>query len=205
MSWCRPGESLGLGTGNSTDRYQLPLPPTPTIPTLASPTPLAGQEAQNLLNDLLWQCRAILPCSCPHSFQAGLFCLQYAPTWPCRIPNGQSDQREFLWPCGRATTPFFCSGYNGRVHRGSKRQPHSASQHTASEELTRYRTHVKPLAAKFNLSFTAFGEVITDPSAPSSSSAALPNPWGLNWNPPDPFLQELRCIQYSSRHDQERV
>ena len=119
LSWCRPGESLGLGTGNSTDRYQLPLPPTPTIPTLA------GREAQNLLNDLLWQCRAILPCSCSHSFQAGLFCLQYAPTWPCRIPNGQSDQREFLWPCGRATTPFFCSGHNGRVHRRSKRQPPS--------------------------------------------------------------------------------
>ena len=34
---------------------------------------------------------------------------------------------------------------------------------------------IRPLAAKFNLSFTTFGEVITDPSAPSSGSVALFN------------------------------
>ena len=34
---------------------------------------------------------------------------------------------------------------------------------------------IRPLAAKLNLSFTAFGEVITDPSAPSSGSVTLFN------------------------------
>ena len=34
---------------------------------------------------------------------------------------------------------------------------------------------IRPLAEKLNLSFTAFGEVITDPSAPSSGSVALFN------------------------------
>jgi len=34
---------------------------------------------------------------------------------------------------------------------------------------------IRPLAAKFNLSFTSFGEVITDPSAPSSGSVTLFN------------------------------
>ena len=42
---------------------------------------------------------------------------------------------------------------------------------------------IRPLAAKFNLSFTAFGEVITDPSAPSSGSVALSDPWGTQLNP----------------------
>ena len=42
---------------------------------------------------------------------------------------------------------------------------------------------IRPLAAKFNLSFTAFGEVITDPSAPSSGSVALSNPWGTQLEP----------------------
>jgi len=42
LSRFRPEESLGLRTGNSTNRYRLPLPPTPTVPILASPTPLAG-------------------------------------------------------------------------------------------------------------------------------------------------------------------
>jgi len=42
---------------------------------------------------------------------------------------------------------------------------------------------IRPLAAKFNLSLTAFGEVITDPSAPSSGSVALSNPWGTQLEP----------------------
>jgi len=42
---------------------------------------------------------------------------------------------------------------------------------------------IKPLAAKLNLSFTAFGEVITDPSVPSSGSVALANPWGTQLEP----------------------
>ena len=41
---------------------------------------------------------------------------------------------------------------------------------------------IKPLAAKFNLSFTAFGEVITDPSAPSSGSVDLSS-WGTRLEP----------------------
>jgi hypothetical protein len=42
---------------------------------------------------------------------------------------------------------------------------------------------IKPIAAKLNLSFTAFGEVITDPSAPSSGSVVLSNPWGTQLEP----------------------
>ena len=42
---------------------------------------------------------------------------------------------------------------------------------------------IRPLAAKLNLSFTAFGEVITDSSSPSSGSVALSNPWGTQLEP----------------------
>jgi len=42
---------------------------------------------------------------------------------------------------------------------------------------------IRPLAAKLNLSFTAFGEVITDPSAPPSGSVALSNPRGTQLEP----------------------
>ena len=42
---------------------------------------------------------------------------------------------------------------------------------------------VKPIATKFNLSLTSFGEVIIDSSAPSSGSVALSNPWGTQLEP----------------------
>jgi len=42
---------------------------------------------------------------------------------------------------------------------------------------------VKPIAAKFNLSLTSFGEVVIDPSVPSSGSVALSNPWGTQLEP----------------------
>ena len=32
-------------------------------------------------------------------------------TWPCQTPDGWSNGWKFLWPCGRATTPFVCSGH----------------------------------------------------------------------------------------------
>jgi len=42
---------------------------------------------------------------------------------------------------------------------------------------------LKPIAAKFNLSLTSFGEVITDPSAPSYGSVTLSNPWSTQLEP----------------------
>ncbi|KAF9786338.1 carboxypeptidase S [Thelephora terrestris] len=42
---------------------------------------------------------------------------------------------------------------------------------------------VKPIAAKFNLSLTSFGEVITDPSVPSYGSIVLSDPWGNQLDP----------------------
>ena len=36
---------------------------------------------------------------------------------------------------------------------------------------------LEPVAAKFNLSLTSFGKVITDPSAPYYGSAVLSNQW----------------------------
>lgn len=42
---------------------------------------------------------------------------------------------------------------------------------------------LKPTAAKFNLSLTSFGEVITDPSIPYYGSVTLSNPWGTQLEP----------------------
>lgn len=42
---------------------------------------------------------------------------------------------------------------------------------------------LKPIAAKFNLSLTSFGEVITDPSAPYYGSVALSDPWNNQLEP----------------------
>ncbi|KAF9646522.1 carboxypeptidase S, partial [Thelephora ganbajun] len=51
-------------------------------------------------------------------------------------------------------------------------------------EVARIDTELlKPIAAKFNLSFTSFGEVITDPSVPYYGSVALSNPWGTQLEP----------------------
>ena len=42
---------------------------------------------------------------------------------------------------------------------------------------------VKPIATKFNLSLTSFGEVVTDPSVPYYGSVILSNPWGYTLEP----------------------
>ena len=42
---------------------------------------------------------------------------------------------------------------------------------------------LKPIAAKYNLSLTSFGEVITDPSVPYYGSVTLSNPWGNQLEP----------------------
>ena len=42
---------------------------------------------------------------------------------------------------------------------------------------------IKPIAAEFNLSLVAFGEVIIDPSIPSAGSVVLSNPWGTQLEP----------------------
>ena len=42
---------------------------------------------------------------------------------------------------------------------------------------------LKPIAAKFNLSFTSFGKPITDPSAPSYGSVTLSSAWDTQLEP----------------------
>ena len=42
---------------------------------------------------------------------------------------------------------------------------------------------VQPIAEKFNLSLTAFGKVVSDPSVPYYGSAVLSNPWGSQLEP----------------------
>ena len=42
---------------------------------------------------------------------------------------------------------------------------------------------LKPIAAKFNLSFTSFGKPIADPSLPSYGSVALSDPWSTQLEP----------------------
>ena len=42
---------------------------------------------------------------------------------------------------------------------------------------------VQPIAEKFNLSLTAFGNLISDPSVPYYGSAVLSNPWGTELEP----------------------
>jgi len=61
---------------------------------------------------------------------------------------------------------------------------HSPRSFSSVSEVINIDTELlKPLAAKFNLSLTSFGEVITDPSAPFYGSAALSSPWGTQFEP----------------------
>ena len=60
---------------------------------------------------------------------------------------------------------------------------HPDSFSSVSEVMNIDTELVKPIATKFNLSLTSFGEVIIDPSAPSSGSVALSNPWGTQLEP----------------------
>lgn len=49
--------------------------------------------------------------------------------------------------------------------------------------INTYTELLKPIAAKFNLSLTSFGEAITDPAIPYYGSVALSDPWNSMWEP----------------------
>ena len=59
---------------------------------------------------------------------------------------------------------------------------------------------LKPIAAKFNLSLTSFGEVITDPSIPYYGSVVVSDPWGdaLEPAPVSPYKGSVSFNVFSS-------
>ncbi|KAF9786336.1 carboxypeptidase S [Thelephora terrestris] len=58
-----------------------------------------------------------------------------------------------------------------------------ATDSSVSEVINIDTQLVKPIAAKFNLSLTSFGDVITDPSVPYYGSIVLSDPWGNQLEP----------------------